>query len=196
MQTAFKEWAVVVDALGRGDQILILRKGGISEGRAGFQVEHEQFWLFPTLFHQQAESVVLPAGIGRSLLDSLRKDPSTPPVQFFARVHAWTRLYSLNAALSLAGQHIWKEEVISQRFDWGRDESIAALLVRIYRLAEPVFLPVLPSYGGCKSWIDLDVDLPTGETVPVLSEADFQQRVDAVKRALPPSAGEVFETFH
>jgi UDP-N-acetylglucosamine 2-epimerase (non-hydrolysing) len=28
---AFKEWAVVVDALGRGEQTLILRKGGIQE---------------------------------------------------------------------------------------------------------------------------------------------------------------------
>ncbi len=39
MRIAFKEWAVIVDALGRGDQILILRKGGISEGRGGFQIE-------------------------------------------------------------------------------------------------------------------------------------------------------------
>ena len=57
MRIAFKEWAIVVDALGRGDQIIILRKGGISEGRGGFKVEHEQFLLFPTLFHQQRESV-------------------------------------------------------------------------------------------------------------------------------------------
>ncbi|MEO8428438.1 MAG: DUF1802 family protein, partial [Verrucomicrobiota bacterium] len=58
MRIVFKEWAVVVDALGRGDQIIILRKGGISEGRGGFQVEHPEFVLFPTLFHQQRESVV------------------------------------------------------------------------------------------------------------------------------------------
>ena len=49
MRTAFKEWAVIVDALGRGQQILILRKGGISEGPGGFQVEQPEFLLFPTL---------------------------------------------------------------------------------------------------------------------------------------------------
>ena len=37
MRIAFKEWAMVVDALGRGEQIIILRKGGISEGRGGFK---------------------------------------------------------------------------------------------------------------------------------------------------------------
>jgi hypothetical protein len=39
VRIAFKEWAVVVDALGRGEQILTLRKGGISEGRGGFRLE-------------------------------------------------------------------------------------------------------------------------------------------------------------
>ncbi len=57
MRTAFKEWAIIVDALGRREQIIILRKGGISEGRDGFQMEHPQFLLFPTLYHQQRESV-------------------------------------------------------------------------------------------------------------------------------------------
>ncbi|MED5454303.1 MAG: DUF1802 family protein, partial [Verrucomicrobiota bacterium] len=39
MKTAFKEWAVVIDALGRGEQIIILRKGGIHEGKGGFQMD-------------------------------------------------------------------------------------------------------------------------------------------------------------
>ena len=50
---AFKEWEAIVDALGQGAQIIILRKGGISEGRVGFQARHPKFWLFPTRFHQQ-----------------------------------------------------------------------------------------------------------------------------------------------
>ena len=38
----------MIDALGRGEQIIILRKGGIHEGRGGFQVDQPEFWLFPT----------------------------------------------------------------------------------------------------------------------------------------------------
>jgi hypothetical protein len=49
---AFKEWAVVVDALGRGEQVLILRKGGIREQRGEFQADHHEFWLFPTRYHE------------------------------------------------------------------------------------------------------------------------------------------------
>ena len=54
---------MVVEALGLGEQIVILRKGGIAEGEAG-SGEHERFWLFPTRFHQQAEGVV-PAAAAR-----------------------------------------------------------------------------------------------------------------------------------
>ena len=52
---AFKEWEAIVEALGHGAQIIILRKGGIAEGRAGFKPKHPKFWLFPTGFHQQWE---------------------------------------------------------------------------------------------------------------------------------------------
>ena len=52
---AFKEWQVIVEALGAGEQILILRKGGIAEGREGFSVQESRFWLFPTQFHAQLE---------------------------------------------------------------------------------------------------------------------------------------------
>ena len=55
---AFKEWAVVCAALASGRQSVILRKGGIHEGRDGFRVDHREFWLFPTRFHQEPGEVV------------------------------------------------------------------------------------------------------------------------------------------
>ena len=65
MRTAFKEWAVICEALGSGRQSIILRKGGIHEGRGGFEFSHQEFALFPTRFHEQAAHVregELPAG--------------------------------------------------------------------------------------------------------------------------------------
>ncbi|SVB06991.1 uncharacterized protein METZ01_LOCUS159845, partial [marine metagenome] len=58
VQIAFKEWAVVVEAIGSGRQIVILRKGGIAEGVGGFKAEHDRFWLFPPRFPQQAKGVI------------------------------------------------------------------------------------------------------------------------------------------
>jgi hypothetical protein len=53
MSPAFKEWRVIVEALGAGEQILILRKGGIAEDGGGFELKAGKFWLFPTQFHEQ-----------------------------------------------------------------------------------------------------------------------------------------------
>ena len=39
----------------RGRQSVILRKGGIAEGRDGFAFRHREFFLFPTFFHEQVE---------------------------------------------------------------------------------------------------------------------------------------------
>src|SRR5213082_2938121 len=55
----FKEWSLVCDALGRGRQSVILRKGGIAEGRGGFSFRHREFFLFPTFFHEQIAKVGL-----------------------------------------------------------------------------------------------------------------------------------------
>ena len=57
MNVAFKEWSIICDTLGCGNQSLILRKGGIHEGKKGFRFEHEKFALFPTRFHEQEERV-------------------------------------------------------------------------------------------------------------------------------------------
>lgn len=184
MRVAFKEWAVVVDALGRGDQIIILRKGGISEGRGGFQVDHPQFLFFPTQFHQQGESVIPSA---RARYEAIA--PHFPPketlrLEYWAEVVAWQRLDSLAAAERLQGQHVWRNEVIADRFEWGRAQNIHALAVRTYRLPRAIDLPMLESYGGCKSWIELASDIDTQGSTPALSDSPFAQKLALFQNAL------------
>jgi hypothetical protein len=186
VRVAFKEWAIVVDALGRGEQIILLRKGGISEGRGGFQPEHSEFLLFPTLFHQQRDSVVPDAQVrydgiapGLPAKDRLR-------LEFFCEVASVRRLDSLAAAERLRGQHIWRDEVIAARFDWGKEKTIYALAVRVFRLPRVVELPTQESYGGCKSWIELETDVATDDAKPVLSDDAFAGKLNEFQRALEP----------
>jgi hypothetical protein len=184
MRIAFKEWAVIIDALGRGEQILILRKGGISEGRRGFQVEHAEFFLYPTRVHQELESV-LPSVVPRfEQLLANPVDPSVVALDYFAHVVSWKRLEALNRVERLKGQHIWRDEVIAQRFDWGKDQNIYALAVRVFRLPNRVELPALPSYSGCKSWIDLEQEIATEGAAPVLSKEAFNEKLDQFHAAL------------
>ena len=188
MRIAFKEWAVIVDALGRGEQILTLRKGGISEGREGFRVEHPQFLLFPTRFHQQRESVIAEAQARFDEIAPRFPSPDFVRLEYYAEAVVWRQLDSLSAAESLRGQHCWRDDVIAARFDWGRARNIFAIAVRVHRLPLPVELPVLPNYAGCKSWIELEKDLPVNAAVPVLEQAAFDQKLQRFLTALNPVA--------
>ena len=184
MRIAFKEWAVVADALGRGEQIVILRKGGIAEGRGGFRPEHERFWFFPTLFHQQREAVVPAAQVRYDALAPHFPPEGTLRLEIFAEVVEMRRIDSLVAAERLRGQHIWRDEVIAERFDWGRDKSIHALAVRVFKLPQPVQMPMLTEYGGCKSWVTLAQEMDASTARPVLDEAAFTFKLSAVQTAL------------
>lgn len=186
MRVAFKEWAVIIDALGRGEQIIILRKGGIGEGRSGFQVEHNRFFLFPTLFHQQRESV-LPAAQLR--YDALAPgfSPDSVCLEYCAEVADWKLVESLESALRLRGQHVWREDVIRERFDWGGARNIYAMAVRVSRLPRPVELPLRAEYGGCKSWVELDSILSTDGAEPVLTEREFEGKLQSFRAALEPA---------
>ena len=162
MRVAFKEWEIVVDALGRGKQIILLRKGGIHEGSVGFRPEHRQFLLFPTQYHQQRACVVA--------TDVVR-------LEFGAEVVEACKLGTLSQAKALRGQHIWRDEVIEQRFDWGKERTISALAVRVFRLAATAELQMNPAYGGCKSWVMMQRDISTDRAVLVLNDAAFEWKL-------------------
>jgi hypothetical protein len=188
MRAAFKEWAIVVDALGRGEQIIILRKGGISEGRGGFQMEHQRFLLFPTLFHQQRESVVPDAQARYDVIA-----PNFPPkdklrLEYFAEVVQVKRLHSLAEANALHGQHIWRDEVIAERFDWGKSKSIYAVAVRVFKLPQLVELPMVSAYDGCKSWIQLEHEVHTDGGRPVLDDITFDARLTRFRNVIGENA--------
>jgi hypothetical protein len=187
MRITFKEWAVVVDALGHGEQIIIFRKGGISEGRGGFQVEHDHFLLFPTLFHQQRESV-LP--VAQSRYDELAQGllPSVVRIEYFATVADWKFVDSIESALRLEDQHIWRSEVIRDRFNWGKSKGVYAMAVRVFRLPQPAERPMRPEYDGCKSWVELDADISVSDAQPVLAAREFEEKMRCLHAALEPAA--------
>ena len=57
---------------------------------------------------------------------------------------------------------------IAGRFTWGRESAIYALKLQIHRLPQPWSVPLLAAYGGCKSWVNLDVEVPTDGSLPVV----------------------------
>jgi hypothetical protein len=178
-RVAFKEWAVVVDALSRGEQVLILRKGGIHEQRGEFQVDHREFWLFPTQYHE-AETSVIPSKRAALREVAAAARPDVVPVDCYAVVTAVHELRDLDAVRRLQGRHVWSEPVLAQRFAFGRRPGLHALVARIYRRPAPEWVPLRPAYAGCKSWIELERAVPTTGVAPAVDDAAYAAQAAAI----------------
>jgi len=155
---AFKEWQLVAEALASGEQSVILRKGGISEGKLGFQWLHEKFFLFPSLFHEQAQQVKpLPDGSLREIPEPAAGESE---IVFSVYVEAIKtgRLTDWDEILRLAPYHIWKEEIVRERFEWGDEYGLSFAVVKAWQLTDPWILSDRTSFGGCRSWFGLPSD--------------------------------------
>jgi hypothetical protein len=185
--TAFKEWAVVVDALGRGEQIIILRKGGIGEERGQFRVDHREFWLFPTQYHE-AESSIIPSKrtVLRSLASSARKE--LVDIQYYAVADPVLRITDSAALGRLQGRHVWTEQTVQNRFRFGREPGLHVLLTRVYQRRSPLGLPLRDSYSGCKSWVELGSGLSTEGLTPVLADVEYNRQQDEICERLSDHA--------
>ena len=128
VDVALKEWAFVVDALRRGEQIALARKGGLRDAR-GFELRADAFWLFPTAFHADLSAYARAAGTA-----------SAP-----------------KALRVLSARSGWPEDLFARRANWKPDAPLVILEVRCYEAREGLTIdPDDERYGGCKSWVDTD----------------------------------------
>jgi hypothetical protein len=175
---AFKEWHVIVEALGAGEQILILRKGGIAEDGGGFAVKAQNFWLFPTHFHEQLAKTK-PA----AQKFFTHSQPKNGPInlRYFAEVVQQAFLSDWAAVARLAASHLWTEETIRERFNWAQPPGLHAFAVRVHRLVQPARLEATPEMSGCKSWVEVPVDFAAHASEPVFDDAAFARKFEALK---------------
>jgi hypothetical protein len=185
---ALKEWAIVDRWVGSGRQVVLLRKGGIHEQRGEFEVEHREFFLFPTYVHQKAEDLV-PASRGEfQALAAAAPADRTVTLAHYVVVEDVAKVTSLDPLRALADEHILSWPAVEGRFWYRNRPGLHALLLRAYRLPGPLTIPNLAAYDGCVSWVDLAEALPTAGCLPALDDAEYARRAAAVRRALAPAA--------
>ena len=159
---ALKEWAVVCRALATGVQTVLFRKGGISEPGGSFRCEHEAFWLYPTRFHQGAESLTL---AGAALLDGLTAptDPGQVPISLFARVQSVQRITDPAHLTPYLDRQILSPETVLQRFHYKRPE-LFVIEVACTALPLPFTVQESIEMAGCHSWVELreEYAVPSG----------------------------------
>jgi hypothetical protein len=159
--TALKEWSSVVAALGAGEQVVLIRKGGIAD--PSFGVEAERFYLYPTYFHQgESES-----------------RPRVEITHWCEVVRTWTTADAAVLA-RLAPLVVLPPETLEARYRFRPDQALSILGVRTWRLAQPAEVRYRDEYGGCKSWVSVDEEIDISGSTPVLGEAELQAKLASI----------------
>jgi hypothetical protein len=177
----FKEWSLVCDAFGRGEQSIILRKGGIAEGREGFSFRYREFFLFPTFFHEQVAKVRIASA-------SLPGAGNTIAIRWYAKVERALRIGSLRIAEALAPLHSLTPEVVRERVGY-KDEGLNIAFVRVFELSPAWILQNERRFAGCRSWVDLPSP-PEMKMRPVVDDEAHQRlraQFDRLTGNLPAS---------
>ncbi len=174
--SALKEWAAIEQALATGQVSLLLRKGGIWEKREGFEVEHREFWIFPTLYHQNPDELAPHLHWLLEAARALHPGLNQVRISLYVTVEDALRVESPEALQRLEGLHPLAQPTVEARFAYRNRPYLHALLVRAYRTPEPYLLPNTLGYEGCISWVELDEALATHGALPVLADAEFAAR--------------------
>ncbi|WP_025746035.1 DUF1802 family protein [Kallotenue papyrolyticum] len=177
---ALKEWAVAVDALARGETILLLRKGGIREEGKHFRVAHDEVLLYPTYEHQQPE-LLKPAYAAQVTPVASGWHPATVPITAWARITHIFQVRELPTVEALLPFHIWNERFAAERFGWKPRFPLWLLLLRVYRLPTAQTVAYRAEYGGCKSWIELHEPVALRGLQPALDDAAYARQVEQIR---------------
>lgn len=178
---AFKEWQVAVSALTGGKTVLLLRKGGIKELGGKFSVLHSQFLLYPTFEHQKPHLV-------KSLYAEQVAEVTSGRHPENVEIGSWAvaeRAFSVsdpNTVARLFPFHIWSEPYIADRLRWKPHQPLTLLVLRAYHLERSQVISFDPSYGGCRSWLDLKEPIAITNSRPVLTDRNFNRVTAQISR--------------
>ena len=159
--TALKEWSNVVAALGAGEQVILIRKGGIAD--PPFGVDAERFYLYPTYFHQgESES-----------------RPNIEITHWCEVVRTWT---TSDAAVlgRLAPLVALPPETLEARYRFRPDQALYVIGVRTWKLPRPADVRFRDEYAGCKSWVSVDEEIDISGSAPVLGETELQAKLASI----------------
>jgi hypothetical protein len=128
--------------------------------------------LFPTYEHQTKEH--LQPDYADKLDSVLREQPPAESniLSSYAEARHVVEITDVSALRSLAKYHIWSESYVNARMAYNPKKPMSVILVRVYKLPNPIRVDTKPEWAGCKSWIPMDVEA-TGR--PALDDSTFSK---------------------
>ncbi|NEQ76617.1 MAG: DUF1802 family protein [Okeania sp. SIO2C9] len=170
---ALKEWNIAINALEKGNTIMLLRKGGIREQGGRFAVAYKQVLLYPTFEHQQPDLLKPEYATQVQVVDS-GWHPEKIKISSFAEITHILPVSDESILNKLFVYHIWNEKFVSDRLKWKPQQPLYILLLRTYQISQNYEIFYRREYGGCRSWIELNQPISTANSVPVFTDNNYQ----------------------
>ncbi|NEN92177.1 MAG: DUF1802 family protein [Okeania sp. SIO3H1] len=170
---ALKEWNIAINALEKGNTIMLLRKGGIREQKGNFTVAYKQVLLYPTFEHQQPD-LLKPEYVTQVQVVDSGWHPEKIKISSFAEITHILPVSDESILNKLFVYHIWNKKFVSDRLKWKPQQPLYILLLRTYKLSQNYEIFYRREYGGCRSWIELNQPISITNSVPIFTDDNYQ----------------------
>lgn len=170
---AIKEWSVVIEALGSGDQLMLIRK---------LQPPKEPFLLYPTYTFYTIRPRKLSEAIKDSYYDLAVESASRAlesaqnegliRIAYMAECGESIRVRSASVLRRLESHYLWQPEHV---VDYMRGGTLYVWLARVYRLLDPVTLDKEATAGSVVS-CRIEPKIRISKFEPILDDETFAQR--------------------
>jgi hypothetical protein len=197
-----KEWAIVCKALEEGRQVILLRKGGIMEYKNGFEVKHSNFFLYPTYEHQSKESLQPDYADKLDFVSQNAPRDNRNRICSCATAIQVMEITDEGVLGRLEKYHIWNDHYVNIRMRYNPKKPMNVVVLRVYKLSNPIEVDVEPELTGCRSWIPIRlsntnleahqksqhkhnnqsaVDIIDTNCQPVFNDSEFKEIVKELK---------------
>jgi hypothetical protein len=183
-RTALKEWAVLCDAMARGDIVAMVRKGGIREQRAGFAVRHDRFLFYPTYFHERVDELAPRFRDALTASHSAQPASGTVRLSLVAEVAAVWKVEDLERLRAIEHEHGLAWSAVESRFNYRGNPGVHVVAVRVSRLRDTAEVPEIRRYAGCVSWVELDEEIDVAAARATLPGDAFDARLAQLRASL------------
>lgn len=188
MKFALKESNLTIEALSKG---LITAIWKSNKEYQSFN-EQKQLILFPILINKELGNI---REEFRFLSDTQTKPnkDNQVKIKYWAEIENEINIENLDQLLSLSKELIYTDEYLQS--SWDLDQKGKILILRIYKLSNPILITNSQEYASNKSCIELKVDIPRAGSNPVLPYKDFSQKVKLIKSLIKETVP-IMTTYH
>ena len=176
---ALKDWSTVISALGKGIQIVIIRRRPLVTGEQGqFRIAHNEFLLYPTYNHPKEKikeqyHALFEESISSRLSERVK-------MEYLARCEEIIEVDNPEKLRRLSDYYIWTAEHVERHFEGTINRKLYILILRVYKLPDPKIVEQLRGI----TWVTLPYIISPQDCTPVLSNEEFNRTKAEIKRIL------------